>query len=97
MDAEERTLDLVRGVHTVTYTHDGVNYKREAWASYPVLKRYQMRRMADNFIMQSGMDLFYAGFSNNLPPLRFVRNLGLMAAERAGVLKRQALKYALGL
>ncbi|EEW3511604.1 2-octaprenyl-3-methyl-6-methoxy-1,4-benzoquinol hydroxylase [Escherichia coli O156:H25] len=69
----------------------------EAWASYPVLKRYQMRRMADNFIMQSGMDLFYAGFSNNLPPLSFVRNLGLMAAERAGVLKRQALKYALGL
>ncbi len=55
-----------------------------------------MRRMADNFIMQSGMDSFYAGFSN-LPPLRFVRNLGLMAAERAGVLKRQALKYALGL
>ncbi|MCX0222798.1 3-demethoxyubiquinol 3-hydroxylase, partial [Escherichia coli] len=69
----------------------------EAWASYPILKRYQMRRMADNFIMQSGMDLFYAGFSNNLPPLRFVRNLGLMAAERAGMLKRQALKYALGL
>ena len=69
----------------------------EAWASYPVLKRYQMRRMADNFIMQSGMDLFYAGFSNNLPPLRFMRNLGLMAAKRAGVLKRQALKYALGL
>ena len=30
-----RTLDLVRGVHTVTYTHGGVNYKREAWASYP--------------------------------------------------------------
>ncbi|MDA4675843.1 hypothetical protein NY593_04340, partial [Enterobacter asburiae] len=25
------------------------------------------------------------------------RNIGLMAAERAGVLKRQALKYALGL
>ena len=30
-----RTLDLARGVHTVTYTHKGVNYKREAWASYP--------------------------------------------------------------
>ena len=30
-----RTLDLVRGVHTVTYTIDGVNYRREAWASYP--------------------------------------------------------------
>ncbi|MDN8556756.1 3-demethoxyubiquinol 3-hydroxylase [Citrobacter werkmanii] len=69
----------------------------ESWASQPVLKRYQNRRMTDNFIMQSGMDLFYAGFSNNLQPLRIMRNLGLMAAERAGVLKRQALKYALGL
>ncbi|WP_312624445.1 3-demethoxyubiquinol 3-hydroxylase [Scandinavium sp.] len=69
----------------------------EAWASLPVLKRYQTRRMADNYLMQSGMDLFYAGFSNDLAPLRMLRNIGLMAAERAGVLKRQALKYALGL
>ena len=69
----------------------------EAWASHPVLKRYQTRRMADNFIMQSGMDLFYAGFSNDLGPVRILRNIGLMAAERAGGLKRQALKYALGL
>ncbi|EBA1605650.1 2-octaprenyl-3-methyl-6-methoxy-1,4-benzoquinol hydroxylase, partial [Salmonella enterica subsp. enterica serovar Enteritidis] len=69
----------------------------ESWASHSVLKRYQTRRMADNFMMQSGMDLFYAGFSNELPPLRILRNMGLMAAQRAGVLKRQALKYALGL
>jgi len=69
----------------------------EAWASHQVLKRYQTRRMADNFIMQSGMDLFYAGFSNDLGPLRVLRNVGLMAAQRAGGLKRQALKYALGL
>ena len=69
----------------------------EEWASLPVLKRYQTRRQADNFIMQSGMDLFYAGFSNDLPPVRMLRNIGLMAAERAGGLKRQALKYALGL
>ena len=51
----------------------------------------------DNLAMQSGMDLFYAGFSNDLAPLRVLRNIGLMAAQRAGVLKRQALKYALGL
>lgn len=69
----------------------------EDWASLPVLKRYQARRRADNFIMQSGMDLFYAGFSNDLAPVRMLRNIGLMAAERAGGLKRQALKYALGL
>lgn len=69
----------------------------ENWASHQILKRYQTRRMADNFIMQSGMDLFYAGFSNDLAPVRILRNIGLMAAERAGGLKRQALKYALGL
>lgn len=69
----------------------------EPWASAAVLKRYQTRRMADNFLMQSGMDLFYAGFSNDLGPVRVLRNIGLMAAERAGGLKRQALKYALGL
>ena len=69
----------------------------ENWASHQVLKRYQTRRMADNFLMQSGMDLFYAGFSNDVAPVRILRNIGLMAAERAGGLKRQALKYALGL
>lgn len=30
-----RTLDLERGVHTVSYTHGGVRYRREAWASHP--------------------------------------------------------------
>ncbi|MEX3018890.1 3-demethoxyubiquinol 3-hydroxylase [Kluyvera sp. STS39-E] len=69
----------------------------ENWASLPVLQRYQARRRMDNLAMQSGMDLFYAGFSNDLAPLRVLRNIGLMAAQRAGVLKRQALKYALGL
>lgn len=69
----------------------------EEWASLPVLRRYQTRRRGDNALMQSGMDLFYAGFSNDLVPLRVLRNIGLMAAGRAGVLKRQALKYALGL
>lgn len=69
----------------------------EDWASLPVLERYQSRRRVDNLLMQSGMDLFYAGFSNDLGPLQILRNVGLMAAQRAGVLKRQALKYALGL
>lgn len=69
----------------------------ESWAHARTLKRYQTRRQADNFLMQSGMDLFYAGFSNNLAPLRAFRNVGLLVAGRSGVLKRQALKYALGL
>jgi len=86
-----RDVDCLLDVLTRARSHG------EDWASQPVLKRYQSRRMADNFVMQSGMDVFYAGFSNDLGPVRILRNLGLMAAERAGVLKRQALKYALGL
>jgi len=36
-DAENyrRELDIRRGVHTVSYTAGGVNYRREAFASYP--------------------------------------------------------------
>ncbi|MGQ5289081.1 3-demethoxyubiquinol 3-hydroxylase [Pectobacterium actinidiae] len=68
----------------------------EEWASERVLRRYQCRRMPDNLMMQSGMDLFYNAFSNALPPLSFARNMALMVAQRAGVLKQRALKYAIG-
>ena len=36
-DAQDyrRTLDIARAVHTVTYTHGGAHFRREAWASHP--------------------------------------------------------------
>ncbi|WP_092518178.1 3-demethoxyubiquinol 3-hydroxylase [Xenorhabdus japonica] len=69
----------------------------EEWDSLTVLMRYQRRRMPDNLVMQAGMDLFHTAFSNDLPGLQMVRNLALMAAQRSGVMKNLALKYALGL
>ncbi|MBP2170324.1 2-octaprenyl-3-methyl-6-methoxy-1,4-benzoquinol hydroxylase [Erwinia toletana] len=69
----------------------------EPWSSAAVLQRYQRKRHTDNLLMQSGMDLFYFTFSNQLAPLKVVRNLGLLVAQHSGVLKRQALRYALGL
>ncbi len=69
----------------------------EDWWTERVLLRYQRRRRVDNLLMQSGMDLFYTAFSNSLPPVRMLRNLALMAAQRAGKLKSKALEYALGL
>ena len=54
----------------------------EDWSSEAVLLRYQRRRRTDNLLMQSGMDLFYTAFSNNLAPLNVARNLALMAAQR---------------
>ena len=67
----------------------------EPWLAQ--LSRYQHQRRRDNLLMQSAMDLFCATFSNDLPPLRLLRNLGLGVAQHAGPLKRQALRYALGL
>lgn len=69
----------------------------ESWWSEEVLQRYQHSRYPDNLAMQSGMDLFYTVFSNDIGPLKVLRNMGLMVAERSGIVKRQALKYALGL
>ncbi|WP_099121737.1 3-demethoxyubiquinol 3-hydroxylase [Xenorhabdus sp. KK7.4] len=68
----------------------------EEWDSLTVLMRYQRRRMPDNLVMQAGMDLFHTAFSHDLPGLKTMRNLALMAAQRSGALKKLALKYALG-
>lgn len=86
-----------RDVDTLIDVLTAARNQAEDWASERVLLRYQRQRQKDNLLMQSGMDLFYFAFSNRLPPLRVLRNIGLMAAEHAGVLKRQALRYALGL
>ncbi|WP_241574136.1 3-demethoxyubiquinol 3-hydroxylase [Rosenbergiella nectarea] len=67
------------------------------WWRLETLKRYQRKRHTDNLIMQTGMDVFYFAFSNQHAPLEIIRNVGLMAAQRGGWLKRKALSYALGL
>jgi len=86
-----------RDVDALIDTLTASRERAEDWASERVLLRYQRSRHTDNLLMQSGMDLFYFAFSTQAAPLRILRNLGLMAAERSGVLKRQALRYALGL
>lgn len=65
--------------------------------SMDVLKQYECKRRPDNLLMQSGMDFFYKTFSNELAPLKFVRNAALKVAEKSGPIKAQVLKYALGL
>nr|WP_245853763.1 FAD-dependent monooxygenase [Necropsobacter massiliensis] len=71
--------------------------KNQHFAADDVLLRYQHQRKADNLFMQSGMDLFYKAFKEDLLPLKIARNLALVIADKATPLKKQALKYALGL
>jgi 2-octaprenylphenol hydroxylase len=61
------------------------------------LRRYERERQTDNGAMLLAMDAFKRGFGNDVTPLRWARNLGLAAADRAGPLKRTVMRRAMGL
>ncbi|WP_434997736.1 2-octaprenyl-3-methyl-6-methoxy-1,4-benzoquinol hydroxylase [Vibrio scophthalmi] len=65
--------------------------------SADLLKTYERNRRGDNLLMQSGMDFFYKTFSNDIAPLKLLRNAALKLADKTGPIKQQVLKYALGL
>ncbi|GLT16771.1 2-octaprenyl-3-methyl-6-methoxy-1,4-benzoquinol hydroxylase [Vibrio zhanjiangensis] len=65
--------------------------------SQQLLERYERKRRLDNLVMQSGMDIFYKVFSNDLTGLKLIRNAALKMADNAGPIKTQVLRYALGL
>lgn len=71
--------------------------KGENLADEQVLKRYEQKRKPDNLLMQTGMDIFYKAFKTELLPLKIARNLGFILAEKITPVKKQALKYAIGL
>ncbi|MEZ8286129.1 2-octaprenyl-3-methyl-6-methoxy-1,4-benzoquinol hydroxylase [Vibrio splendidus] len=71
--------------------------KEKSELNQSVARRYEVMRRSDNLMMQSGMDFFYKTFSNDIGPLKFVRNAALKLAENSGPIKAQVLKYALGL
>lgn len=65
--------------------------------SEQTLTQYEHQRKMDNLIMQTGMDLFYKGFKEEILPLKIARNLALKGIQKTSIIKKQALKYALGL
>lgn len=54
-----------------------------------LLAKYERTRRPDNLLMQTGMDFFYKGFSNDLGPLKFARNAALKLAENSGPSKHK--------
>ncbi|MGL5489455.1 MAG: 2-octaprenyl-3-methyl-6-methoxy-1,4-benzoquinol hydroxylase, partial [Shewanella sp.] len=48
-------------------------------------------------LMMTTMDVFYAGFSNDILPLKLLRNGALKLANINSPLKQTVLKYAMGL
>lgn len=62
-----------------------------------VLKRYEKLRRNENLKMMTVMDIFYQVFSNELKPVKFLRNLGLGLAERILPAKNKVMRNAMGL
>ncbi|OOF08804.1 2-octaprenyl-3-methyl-6-methoxy-1,4-benzoquinol hydroxylase [Salinivibrio sp. PR5] len=69
----------------------------EHWQDDATLVAYEKARRTDNMMMQTGMDVFYAAFSNRITPLKLARNAVFKLAEHSGPVKKHVLKYALGL
>ncbi len=62
-----------------------------------VLKHYEQLRRNENLKMMTVMDIFYQVFSNEILPLKLIRNLGLGLAERILPAKNKVMRSAMGL
>jgi len=62
-----------------------------------VLERYQRWRRFDNTLMLAMTDGLNRLFSNNIRPLRLVRDLGLAAVNQLPPLKKYFMRHAMGL
>ncbi|NOS89741.1 MAG: 2-octaprenyl-3-methyl-6-methoxy-1,4-benzoquinol hydroxylase, partial [Methylococcaceae bacterium] len=71
--------------------------KGEDLGDVRVLKRYEQLRRSENLKMMTVMDVFYQVFSNDVLPLKFIRNLGLGLAERILPAKNKVMRGAMGL
>ncbi len=62
-----------------------------------VLKKYEKMRRNENLKMMTVMDVFYQVFSNEILPVKILRNLGLGLAERILPAKNKLMRQAMGL
>jgi 2-octaprenylphenol hydroxylase len=61
-----------------------------------VLSRYQRRRKGENMLMMTAMDGFKRLFEEQSLPLRWLRNTGMRLVGKAGPMKQQLMRHAMG-
>ncbi len=61
-----------------------------------VLERYARWRRFDNAVLAAGFDGFVRLFSNDLPPVRLARDVGMAVVNRIGPLRRAFMHEAGG-
>ncbi|MDX1654232.1 MAG: UbiH/UbiF/VisC/COQ6 family ubiquinone biosynthesis hydroxylase, partial [Candidatus Competibacteraceae bacterium] len=62
-----------------------------------VLRRYERWRKGDNLLTMGTMDIFKRLFGNQLAPVRWLRNAGLLLTDAATPMKNQLARRAMGL
>lgn len=65
--------------------------------SIEVLRQYEKRRRQHNLLMMQTMDVFCRAFSNDILPLKILRNAGLTLANRCTPAKQKVMSFAMGL
>lgn len=65
--------------------------------SQMLFSNYERPRKRDNLMMMTAMDGFYTLFSNDVAPIKWIRNQLLSVAQRIQPAKQEVLKYAIGL
>ncbi|SFR47386.1 2-octaprenyl-3-methyl-6-methoxy-1,4-benzoquinol hydroxylase [Marinobacter gudaonensis] len=70
----------------------GEDLSSERW-----LAPYEQQRRPANHRMMMTMDLFYHLFSNRIPPVHLLRNLGLGAARALPFARNRVARYAMGI
>ena len=61
-----------------------------------LLRRYQAARRPDNMLMLAATDALDRLFSNDCPPVRLARDVGIAAVHRIPPLKRLFMQQAMG-
>lgn len=69
----------------------------ESLCSLDVLSRYEKQRRRHNLLMMQVMDGFYRVFSNDIGPLKMLRNAGLGLAGRLPPARNRVMEFAMGL
>jgi 3-demethoxyubiquinol 3-hydroxylase len=62
-----------------------------------LLSRYQCRRKPANFLMQTGMDIFYKVSKSDSDLVRILRKGFLGIAQQSGQAKNRVMRYAMGI
>jgi 2-octaprenyl-3-methyl-6-methoxy-1,4-benzoquinol hydroxylase len=69
----------------------------ESISDLSVLERFEKQRRRHNLLMMQVMDGFYRIFSNDIGPLKLLRNAGLGLAGHLPPARNRVMEFAMGL